>query len=268
MALVHEAADVTTGERIALKTAPIERSNGAELALRVQLEGLALARIDHPGVVALRDHGASADGVPYVALELLLGETWEDELERGGPQPLGRAARIAADLCGALDAVHRAGVVHRDIKPEHVGVCAGGGVKLFDFGLALLPSGEADWFPPYLTVGTPEYMAPEQWRADPLDHRADIFALGVALFEALTGELPFTASRPEAFGRAILWHAPRRARALRPDLPRSIDELLDAMLAKPRSDRPRRSGEVAAVLERFAEPSECERRRGVAPRDA
>lgn len=265
---VYEAEDIVAGELVAIKTLPQEphereilpggRVAYSELRRWIQLEGRALEMIDHPGVVALRQHGASDEGAPFLALELLRGEPWSETIEQSGPQPLEAVARVAVEACAALGAVHRAGIVHRDVKTELLVLLDDGCVKLIDFGLARLPN-EADVVPSYIAVGTAEYMSPEQWaRAAPeVDRRADIFSLGVVLYEALTGQLPFTGTDPQRTARAILWHPPQvPLREARPDLPPPVVELVDAMLEKNPADRPRDCDEVRDVLERFAlEPS-------------
>jgi serine/threonine protein kinase len=252
MGMVHEAEDTATGEIVALKTVPSGRADNPELALRLQLEGLALAMIDHPGIVELRHRGVSDEGEPFVALELLYGELWSAEIERSGPQPLERAARIIADVCTTLDAVHRVGILHRDVKTEHIALLDDGRIKLIDFGLARLPGGEADWFSEHMTVGTPEYMAPEQWTSGDVDRRADIFSLGVVLYEALAGHPPFTGATPHEIARRARCDTPEdRLPELRPDLPKPIITLLSAMLAKSPRKRPRSCGEIRNELERF-----------------
>ena len=252
MAVVYEAMDIRTGERVALKmpaSAPPDRRD--EFSFRIQLEGVALTMIEDRRIVALRDHGTTDDGTPFVVLELLRGETWHQEIEDGGSQPIGRAAWIAAEVAAALETVHCAGIVHRDVKPENVFLLDDGSMRLFDFGLAKLLEGEGDWLPCYLTLGTPEYMSPEQWQSADVDHRADVFSLGASLYEALTGVPPFASREALRAGRAGA--PPRAARTMRPDAPKPLLTALDAMLTTQRTSRPS-AEEVRQTLERFAEP--------------
>ena len=251
MAVVYEAADTATGEHVALKMAASEPPDRRdEFSFRLQLEGVALTMLESRQIVALRDHGTD-DGTPFVVLELLRGETWREEIECLGPQPIGRATWIASEVAAGLEAVHRAGIVHRDVKPENVFLLDDGSVRLFDFGLAKLLEGEDDWLPGYLTLGTPEYMSPEQWQSPDVGPGTDIFALGASLYEALTGLPPF-ATRAEALRAGRAGAPPRAARTMRPDAPKPLLTALDAMLTTQRASRPS-AEEVRQTLERFAE---------------
>src|SRR5262249_26378587 len=147
----------------------------------------AAARLNHPNVVTIHDHGSDR-GVPYLVLELLSGETLALRLERG-PLAAGEAVRITTQICRGLDHAHAAGVIHRDLKPGNVFLRDDGQVKILDFGLARVEE--------VLTAareGTPAYMAPEQWCRAAQDHRADLFPVGVMLFEMLCGQRPYDVS--------------------------------------------------------------------------
>ncbi|MCC6878132.1 MAG: serine/threonine protein kinase [Sandaracinaceae bacterium] len=255
MGIVYEALDTVTGERVALKSASPKRNRG-ERELRLQLEGIALARIDHPNVVALRAHGQDPRRGPYLALELLEGEPWGARIRREGPQPFEAIARIGVGVCDALEAIHRTGVVHRDLKTEHVWLCADGSVRVFDLGLALLPSGEP-WLRRGYVVGTPEIMSPEQWRDEPLDERSDLFSLGAVLFEALTGRSAFPGANPPEIADVVLHHDPfTRLLNLRPDVPLPWAMLVNRLLIKERRRRPARARDVREALEVLLETTE------------
>ncbi|GHE02297.1 serine/threonine-protein kinase [Streptomyces alanosinicus] len=191
MGVVHEAEDVQLGRRVAVKMlTAVEGVSEEDLAWeRFQREIRALAQIDHPGVVTLYDSGVH-EGVPYLVMQVLDGKSLADLVVACGPLPSAAACTVALGITDALEAVHGAGVVHRDVKPSNVGVTGGGRVVLQDFGLARL-AGEAAITRTGALIGTPQFMAPEAMRGGPREAAADWYGLGACLFLMLTGELPF-----------------------------------------------------------------------------
>lgn len=254
--VVFEALDRELGRSVAFKAVkPGSRLHGrSEDWLRREAE--AVARLNHPNIVTLHDFGRGPAG-PYLIFELLRGETVAERL-KAGPLPLPEAVRIAADVARVLAHAHAASVVHRDLKPGNVFLAKDGTVKVLDFGLAFLfgrggPS----------SGGTPAYMAPEQWRSEPGDHRTDLFALGVLLFQLLTGQVPYRVTRersealdpgpPPPFPREV---APARLRRLvtwllqkdPADRPASAQVVLDELLpVLARLERPRPSRRLVAA---------------------
>jgi tetratricopeptide (TPR) repeat protein len=228
MGVVWEARD-GAGRSVAFKAVrpgPSERLRGERL-LR---EAEAAARLSHPNLVTILDAGRSDSG-PYLVLELLEGRTLADRL-REGPLPLGEALRIGLEVARGLAHAHTEGVVHRDLKPENVLLCDDGRVKVLDLGLAhVFGRRRAEG-------GTRGYMAPEQAEGAPEDERTDVFALGVLLFEMLTGERPFR--REGTFRRA--------ARLEIPGLP-AVATAVGRALARAPVDRPRDAGVLVPVLE-------------------
>jgi TolB-like protein len=182
--IVYEALDTELGRKVALKMLRPLRSAHATSPEWLRREAEAAARLDHPGIVTLLDAGISDLG-PWLAMELLHGETLEKRLERGALDPR-EAVRIALEVARALGHAHAHGVVHQDLKPGNVFLAEDGRVKLLDLGLAHLLGTR-----PAASGGTPAYMAPEQARGETADARADVFALGALLFEMLTGRPPF-----------------------------------------------------------------------------
>jgi tetratricopeptide (TPR) repeat protein len=253
---VYSALDVELGRTVAFKTLRPGRSHHDVSADWIGKEAEAVARLDHPSIVTLFEVG-SWQGGPYLVEELLRGETLDERLARG-PLPLDQALEVAVQIARALSHAHSRGVLHRDLKPANVFLTEDGRVKLLDFGLAHLlgtrgaPSG-----------GTPAYMAPEQARGEAVDERADVFASGAVLFEALAGRRPFevedgwtTALRrgpaprlpagvPRAVARAV-------ARSLSPDpagRPRNGQAWLGTLLtARQALERPRWTGGRTLLL--------------------
>ncbi len=192
MGLVYRARQLSLDRLVALKILPVDKSEERNFAERFTQEARALARLNHPNIVAIYDFG-QADGLYYLLMEFVDGLNLR-QLERSGGVTTQEALKIIPAICDALQYAHNHGIVHRDIKPENILLNQGGQVKIADFGLAkLLQRAGPD---PALTraeqvMGTPHYMAPEQLE-HPLevDHRADLFSLGVVFYEMLTGELP------------------------------------------------------------------------------
>jgi TolB-like protein/Flp pilus assembly protein TadD len=227
--VVYEARDRELGRSVAFKAIRPTPSAGRDERLVGEAE--IAARLSHPNIVTLHDVGRCGSGA-YLILELLHGETLAARL-RGGPLAEGEAVRIATEIARGLAHAHAQGVVHRDLTPRNVFICDDGQVKVLDFGLAHVFGRRR------VAAGTPGYMAPEQWRGAPEDERTDVFALGVILYQALAGRLPFA---PGAGA----------ARAARPPLPVSgspvLGDLVLRMLALDPVERPRDGAEVLSEL--------------------
>lgn len=227
--VVFEAEDRQLRRRVAFKA--VRPGRGSQVLLRqerLQKEAEAIAQLTHPNIVTLYDAGTSPSGAPYLVLELLRGETLHEAMRRG-PVPLAHAVEIAVEIAWALDHAHSAGVVHRDLKPANVFVCASGAVKVLDFGIASVLGGEDD-----RTVGTPAYMAPEQWRHGRQDPRTDVYAAAVMLCELVTGRLPYRVTRDRS---AVLDPGARPA-VEAPGVPEALKALLRRALAPDPAERP------------------------------
>jgi len=232
--VVWEARDRELGRLVAFKAVRAGRQEALREE-RLLAEAEAVARLSHPNIVSLFDVGHAEQG-PYLVLELLRGETLEARLAAGA-LPVREAQRIGAEIARGLAHAHGQGVVHRDLKPGNVFLCQDGQVKLLDFGLShALGRRKADG-------GTPAYMAPEQRQGAPEDERIDVFALGVILYQMLSGKLPF----PEGDGGRELLSA-RPAPALEVPESSGLGELVARMLEKEPTRRPRDGGEVLAGL--------------------
>ncbi len=206
MGEVYVAEDATLNRRVAIKILPPHVSNADAIA-RFQREARAAAALEHPNIVAIH-HVGTFDGRPYIAMALVEGESLADLLARG-PLPTSRIADIARQIAEALAAAHRVGVIHRDIKPANVAIGSDGHACVLDFGLAKL-QGATAVTQGDTTLGTAQYMAPEQIRGGPVDARADIFSLGAVLYEMLAGHVPFRGEHREAVFYSILNETPAR----------------------------------------------------------
>ena len=255
MATVYLAHDIRHDRHVALKVLRPELAAtlGPE---RFVNEIHVAARLTHPHILPVHDSG-EAGGFLFYVMPFIDGETLRDRLTRQGPLPVPEAARLLRDVADALAAAHALGVVHRDIKPDNV-LLTGRHALVADFGVAKAVS-EATGRQHLTTVGTalgtPQYMAPEQAAADQnIDHRADIYALGVLAYELLTGHPPFSGSPQQVLAAHVLT-APVPITQVRPDLPPALAELVMRCLAKLPAERWQSASDVARTLEAFATPS-------------
>lgn len=209
---------------------------GHEAARRFERE--AQIRIEHPNVCRVLDAGRTADGTPFLAMELLEGESLEQRLRRG-PLSAAEAADVGTQVCRGLAAAHASGIVHRDLKPSNLFLCRNGVVKLFDFGIALVWSAEQTRLTTVGTVlGTPWYLSPEQARGQAdLDHRTDLWSLGVALWEAVVGRTPFARETPLASVVAVLMEDPPPLAQAAPGVPPPLAAVIERAMRKPMDER-------------------------------
>ncbi len=254
MGAVYKAHHLLLGRDVAVKVLKTEVLTDSRSAERFRREAQAAARIEHANAVTIYDFGISADGNAYLVMELLRGTSLRDILDRDGRLSLDRAVEIFVNVCAGIDRAHQLGVVHRDIKPDNIMVDerpdGSVQVKVVDFGIAMLQDmGAASRLTGTgMVLGTANYMSPEHCRGDEMDARSDIYALGVTLFEMLTGRVPFSASIPSAVIVAHVNETPPWPRVLRPDLPPAVERVVLDALAKRPDDRPRTAGELSRRL--------------------
>src|SRR5215218_209415 len=253
MGEIWEADDTLLGRRVAIKVLAEELAGDRVALRRFRREARATAKLDHPNVIRVYDF---IDGeVPFLVLELLEGHTLADRLRRDGALPPAEAARIAAAVADGLDAAHRAGIIHRDIKPGNIMLTAGGGVKVMDFGIAA--AWEAHSTTGQQLLATASYTAPERIMGGRASPAGDLYSLGVVLYEMLTGRPPFAADTAEQLLRAHLEVAPRPVRSLVFWVPAEIAAACETALAKDPAGRPASAGALAARLRAAAEAAQA-----------
>jgi eukaryotic-like serine/threonine-protein kinase len=258
MGAVYRARDIRLDRLVALKVVRAELLGDPEARQRFRLEAQIVARLQHPSIVAVFDYGTFVDGGAYLVMELVRGEDLRRVLQREGRIESRRAMRILDSVCAAIDAAHRDGILHRDLKPENI-LLPGGAIdaKVLDFGVAKVISNDAvegagaEDAPTLLTsagmiVGTPAYMAPEQFRAAQPDARTDIFSLGVIAYEMLSGELPFGRG---SLAEVVLAQA-RGAPSMPPgSAPAAVERAIRAALDPDPDRRPASARAFASLVE-------------------
>jgi eukaryotic-like serine/threonine-protein kinase len=244
---VFEAVDRHLERRVAVKRARLDAADPAA-AERLTREARAAARVVHPNVVRVYDAGTDAIGRPFVVVELVEGPSLAAVLADRGPLALDEALRIVDEVLAGLGAVHAEGIVHRDVKPANVLLTAGGVAKLADFGIARALGSTTSLTATGQVIGTAAYLSPEQATGHAATPRSDLYAVGVLLYEVLTGSTPFARDGPAAMAQShrdgtVPLHAVREA-----DLPAAVIDILGRCLSKDPGQRPTDASALRAAL--------------------
>lgn len=249
MGIVYEAFDPKLERTVALKTVRLEAGDTEhrEFEERFQREAKSAARLNHPNIVTIHDAGEE-DGVAYIAMEFLEGKSLRELLDSGTALSIDDLLSYAIQMADALDYAHRFDIVHRDVKPGNIVISSQGRVKISDFGIAQLPSGNLTQAGTIL--GTPKYMSPEQVRGERLDGRSDIFSLGVILYEMFAGKAPFTGDSLAAIMYQVLHVAPLDPAILASSCPPGVRQIVARCLAKDKAERYPQAADIAADLRR------------------
>ena len=249
MGVVYRAFDARLQRVVALKLLSPYLGEDVGARKRFLTEARAAAALDHPNICTVYETGEAEPGIPYIAMAYCDGETLRARVARGAV-PVDEAIRVALQMARGLAAAHARGVIHRDVKPANVMIAADGLVKLVDFGLARLT--DVTLTAPALVRGTFAYMAPELLRGEPADARTDLWALGVVLYEMLTGTRPFRADSDAALLYAIAHERPERIERVQPEVPDSLADVVTRLLQDDPTLRYQGAAEVAQELEQLA----------------
>ncbi len=270
MGAVYRARQEGMDRDVAVKVLLGDLTENDTVLRRFTLEALAVSRLKHPNTIQIFDYGTTPQGNPYIAMEMLEGATLHDVLRRDRPLPIRRALRIMAQVAASLGEAHGKGIVHRDLKPENIFLIDVSGnpdfVKVLDFGVAKMADSKDE--KGTLTqagsiFGTPRYMSPEQCSAQQVDHRSDLYALGVILFEMVTGVPPFNSDQPLTL---LLSHvnepppqpstvelAGKDGAPLKQVIPAEVEELILTLLEKNPADRVQTSEELSKECMKLAD---------------
>src|SRR5438067_4936106 len=251
MGVVYEARDPNLERRVAIKTVKVENLSeeaAVEYEHRFRTEARSAARLQHPNIVSVYDSDRDGD-IAFLVMEYIQGDDLKHHLDKGVRYSLEQSLKMIRDLLSALDYAHKQGIVHRDIKPANLLIEPGGRVKLTDFGVARIQdSGEATRTQGSM-VGTLKYMAPEQVQGQKIDSRADLFSVGVVLYQLLTDKRPFDGDNDFSIIHQIIGTVPPAPSSINPKLPTAIDAVVARALAKSRDERFATARDFAAALQ-------------------
>ncbi|MCA1616052.1 MAG: protein kinase [Acidobacteria bacterium] len=263
MGTVYRGTHILMEKAVAIKVLHPSLAADEKIVARFTREARAASRISHPHALTVTDFGENEDGIVFLVMEYLRGQTLKQIVRAGGPMELERVVGIARQIAGALDAAHAEGVVHRDLKSDNIMLCDTGGTggdwaKVLDFGIAKIqePEGghDAELTAPNLIIGTPQYMSPEQCsNVSGIDYRSDIYSLGIILFEMLAGHVPFTGDSATGIMLKHVQEQPPSLLAERDDVPEAVGAVIARALAKLPEHRQQSAGELSEALALAAE---------------
>jgi hypothetical protein len=260
MGVVYRAHDRILNRSVALKFLPPAMSTDTAAKERFIHEAKAASGLDHPNIAAIHEIGETEEGQLYIAMGYYAGKSLKTQLEDGPLSP-SEVLDLALQLVPGIAQAHARGVIHRDIKPGNIQICAEGPAKLLDFGLAKL-SYESGYTQLGQVLGTIAYMSPEQARGEEIDHRTDLWSIGVVLYEALTGSLPFQGNNAQSAIRAILEDTPEPPSTKTKGIPAPLERIIGRCLMKRPEDRYQNAEELLEDLKRVREGLALRRHRG------
>jgi serine/threonine protein phosphatase PrpC len=238
MSSVYKARDLKTGQLVALKVPLLKLEADPAFFSRFEREEEIGRSLDHPAILKIIPVDPKERSRPYLVMEYLQGQTLDEVMQNTRPMPEKDALQIVSRLCDALDYMHKHGVIHRDLKPQNVMLCNDGSIRIMDFGIAKAASSKRITFGGFSpTLGTPDYMAPEQVKGQRGDERTDIYSLGAILYEMLTGRLPFEGPNAYAVMNSRLVGDPVAPRVHNPGLRPEVEEIVLHAMARNPADR-------------------------------
>ncbi|MCA9930849.1 MAG: serine/threonine protein kinase, partial [Anaerolineales bacterium] len=252
MAAVYKAYQPSIDRYVALKVLPRHFADDPEFIQRFKQEARVIANLQHPHILPVHDFG-EAEGYTYMAMRFIRGGELSEWMQTNAPISLPQIRRIITQIGDALDYAHSQNIIHRDIKPSNVLIDERGNCLLTDFGLAKMMETSVKLTRTGGILGTPAYMSPEQGMGQGVDHRSDIYALGVILYEMVTGRPPYQAETPMAIMIKHIQAPLPPPNQYNPDLPESVERVILKALAKNKEDRFATAGEMVQALQRATE---------------
>ncbi|MCX6834806.1 MAG: serine/threonine-protein kinase [candidate division Zixibacteria bacterium] len=254
MGTVYRGVDPAINRPVAMKTIRLDfvtdPEEMAELKERLHREAQAAGKLSHPNIVTIYDVGSEGN-LQYIAMEYLEGQTLEEMIKKKTRFNYKIIAQMITQICQALQYAHDQGIVHRDIKPANIMVLSDYRVKVMDFGIARVDSNSMT--KTGIAMGTPNYISPEQLKGREIDRRADIFSLGVLMYEMLLGKRPFKGENLTSLMYAILNHEPEKPSSVRPQIPLLYDHIITKALKKDPAERYQKASDVIVDLHDFVE---------------
>jgi eukaryotic-like serine/threonine-protein kinase len=254
MGTVYEAIQPRLNRRVAIKVLPEYLAQDGDFVQRFQREATTAASLQHPNILTIYDVGQEGN-LHYIVMQLLEGCTLAQVIEREKVLPFSRAARIISQVASALDYAHQHDLVHRDVKPSNIFVSPSDHATLMDFGIVKALSGTR-LTRTGVTIGTPEYMSPEQVEGQPLDHRSDLYSLGVVLYQMVAGRVPFVADTPNSVLYAHVHKPPVPPSQLNSSIVQPVEAVVLKALAKDPLARYQSGAQMAAALNAAVQQAE------------
>lgn len=251
MATVYRANDPRFEREVALKVLPRELLHDPQFRVRFEREAKTIAMLEHPFIVPVYDFGEE-DGQPYFVMRYMTGGSLADRIRSTGTLNVAQSARIMDGLCAALDEAHQKGIIHRDLKPANILFDRAGEPCVSDFGIAKITQSQTNVTAGAM-LGTPAYMSPEQAQGEKVDARSDIYALGIILFEMLTGRQPYESDTPMGVAVKHITEPVPHILDLNPELPPGVEAIIEKAMAKDRDARFQTAGEFSAALTAVAQ---------------
>src|SRR6476661_5044533 len=246
MGAVYRAGDEMLDREVAVKAIRPDLVREPEIVERFRTEAKVLARVNHPAIATIYSFFHDG-GELFLAMEYVRGRTLSEVLAAEGALPWRRAVPLLASALDGIEQAHRAGIIHRDLKPDNLMLTEAGALKVMDFGIARVP-GSNHLTRTGLLIGTLRYVAPEQIRGEEVDRRTDLYALGVVLYQMLTGRVPFEGPTDFAILKAQIEDPPAPPRSLVPEIPEGLDRIVLKALEKSPDDRFQTAGELRTAL--------------------